>query len=219
MLICFDLDGTLLATHYDISACMNSALASLEMNEIPLETIAAFRFSNWADFMEDVEAHMSIDKDASKLITNKYMEIYNQHNCSLSKIFDGIEEVIETLKRDGHIVGAISNKPEEYAEEELKYYFPYFQFDAIIGSRGDGLHKPDLVYYDRLQEKIGKHYDDFVYVGDSYSDYLFTRNCEKICKNAKFIGAGWGYAGVLRANAKEALILENPIDILRTINE
>lgn len=219
--IVFDLDGTLLNTLTDL---MNATNYSLRKNGYPERTrdevrrfvgngvrnlmIQAMPDSLCPSPAETGTPFGTIaDQDAFDQAFADFKAYYAEHQLDNTAPYEGISEVIVTLKASGYKMAIVSNKLDE-AVKNLNDQF--FGLDVAVGDQ-DGMPRkpnPDMVYL--AMKELQADPESTVYVGDSEVDLVTAQNAGLNC-----ISVTWGFrnvstlkeagATVLAADTKELL--------------
>ncbi len=184
----FDFDGTLINTIYDIAACMNFALS--KMGKTTYDVDAYYHMvGNGVDIFARRALPDGTEEEIA-LLKELYKEKYLKDSCVFSKVYEGVQELLEGLQKRGIHVGIISNKPQEQIDLILKEVLEFDAFFEVIGQDGRFPIKPapDALHY--LMEKTNVDKDEVWYIGDSDVDILFGKAAD-----VGTIGAAWGFRG------------------------
>jgi phosphoglycolate phosphatase len=123
------------------------------------------------------------------------------------KPFRGIEPVLRSLHKDGHLLLVISSNSQHNVEAFLNSHGLTGYFDAIYGGVGL-LGKASALRRVIRQNKID-HLNCF-YVGDEVRDVLAAKHA-----HVRSIAVGWGYNDVSILRASEPLaVADRPSDLL-----
>jgi len=184
--VIFDLDGTLLDTLTDLANAVNAAL---EANGMPVRTIDEIRqfVGNGARNLLIRSVPDGLENPKFEKTLAAFRSYYAEHCKDYTKPYEGITELLESLKKLGIKMAIVSNKPDSAVKELAKEYFG----DCIavaIGDREGVARKPapDTVY--KALEELGVSTKDAVYVGDSDVDIMTAMNAEMPC-----ISVTWGF--------------------------
>jgi len=121
-------------------------------------------------FLSDFRKLINIDLDESE-----YGELMNQRlieDLKSCKLYEDSFDILERLKKEGYILGVISN--------QSTFYESYFTtcgldeiMDACVFSNRVGVRKPDRKVYSYFLDKVGIEPRRVMMVGDNYEhDYL-----------------------------------------------
>ncbi len=84
------------------------------------------------------------------------------------KLYDGVIDLLETLKSKGKGVYLLSNAQRGFTENELNMFDLKKYFDGIVISSDEECSKPDKHYYDILIERYNLNRDETIMVGNDY---------------------------------------------------
>lgn len=210
MTIIFDLDGTLINTIADLGLACNHALACAGY---PTHELAEYPHlvGNGVNKLIERALPASAKQDQQQMETEiqrlrkDFIPYYNAHNCDHTVPYEGMKEVLATLKQRGAKLAVASNKYQEATRKIIDHYFPS-TFDVVFGEREGVPRKPDpQVVHDILallpDEKV-------VYVGDSLVDIATARNA-----GLPVIACSWGFV------SREELAAAKPDYLIDTTRE
>ena len=182
----FDLDGTLLDTLQDLANAVNHAMREMKYPERTVDEVRRFIGNGIRMLIKRASPQGISDKDYEKTLAI-FTAYYLEHIADFTKPYDGIAEVIKTLKSKGCKVAVVSNKADEAAKKVVKDYFGDI-FDMVVGKmdRFPSKPEPDSVLY--VIETLGSDKDKCIYSGDSEVDVVTARNSRLPC-----IGVSWGF--------------------------
>lgn len=204
----FDLDGTLLDTLQDLANAVNHAMREMKYPERTVDEVRRFIGNGIRMLIKRASPQGISDKDYEKTLAI-FTAYYLEHIADFTKPYDGIAEVIKTLKSKGCKVAVVSNKADEAAKKVVKDYFGDV-FDMVVGKmdRFPSKPEPDSVLY--VIETLGADKDKCIYSGDSEVDVQTAHNAGLPC-----VGVTWGNRDVSELIAAGAeYIAEKPNEIL-----
>lgn len=204
----FDLDGTLLDTLQDLANAVNHAMREMKYPERTVDEVRRFIGNGIRMLIKRAAPQGISDKDYEKTLAI-FTAYYLEHIADFTKPYDGIAEVIKTLKSKGCKVAVVSNKADEAAKKVVKDYFGDI-FDMVVGKmdRFPSKPEPDSVLY--VIETLGSDKDKCIYSGDSEVDVHTAHNAGLPC-----VGVTWGNRDVSELIAAGAeYIAEKPSEIL-----
>jgi len=172
----FDLDGTLVNSIYDIADAMNYALTKMQK---PTHSLDAF-YQMVGDGMEVLCKRALADGTEEEIQTliALYKERYLTHCAERTKPYDGILELLATLKRKGIKLGILSNKPQEQTNEVTAALLGEQNFIQVIGQSAKFPKKPDTTSLYYLIQKSGVEKEKVCYIGDSNVDMILGRSAQ-----------------------------------------
>lgn len=204
----FDLDGTLLDTLQDLANAVNHAMREMNYPERTVDEVRRF-IGNGIRMLIKRAAPQGISVEDYEKTLAVFTAYYLDHIADFTKPYDGIAEVIKTLKSKGCKVAVVSNKADEAAKKVVKDYFGDI-FDMVVGKmdRFPSKPEPDSVLY--VIETLGADKDKCIYSGDSEVDVQTAHNAGLPC-----VGVTWGNRDVSELIAAGAeYIAEKPNEIL-----
>ena len=196
--VIFDLDGTLLDTIRDLAGAGNHVCRE---NGWPEHTLEEFRKMVGHGIPNLVE-RFSPDNCRSPLMMmstlSQFSEYYGKHNMDRTVPYDGIPDLLASLKEKGVRMAVYSNKADEFSQVIVKHYFPGV-FDLVLGKVSGVPVKPDPTGVKRILEKLGADAASTLYVGDSDVDMQTAHNA-----GLTACGVTWGF------RSREELAGEHP---------
>ena len=140
----FDLDGTLINSLYDLASSTNRVLKSNNLNTHELEKYNYFIGNGVKKLIQRaIEPHNELfDK-----CLDEFYEDYNNHCLDDTYIYEGIEELIDSLYHEGYKLAVVTNKPHHIAVKIVNELFKD-KFIVVYGQHQPYPTKPDntLVY-------------------------------------------------------------------------
>ena len=212
-LVIFDLDGTLLNTIDDLGYACNHALAACGFPTHAIEEYPRLVGNGVNKLIERALPEGQKDEETVLRVRAHFVPYYNAHNCDFTRPYDGIPELLESLKARGCMLAVASNKYQAATEKIVSHFFPGV-FDVVLGEREGVPRKPDpQIVRDieaKLQrDKIPSTYS-VLYVGDSLVDQATAANA-----GVPFVACSWGF--VAREKLVEAgceHIIDSPRELL-----
>ena len=218
MLLIFDLDGTLINTIDDLGQACNHALSACGFPTHKIEDYPRLVGNGINKLIERAlpEEHRN---EATVLRLREYfVPFYDQHNCDLTRPYDGIPELLQTLKAAGHTLAVASNKYQAATEKIVAHYFPN-TFDVVLGERDGIPRKPDpQIVYDILGSGITSpesgEEKKILYIGDSLVDVETAK-----AANVRFVACAWGFCTEEQLRSADVQhLIHHPAEILSFVN-
>lgn len=206
--ILFDLDGTISDSAEGIT---NSVMYAEQKMGYPVSSREElFKFVG-PPLHESFEKHLGLDREGGLYAVECYREYYNVKGIFENKIYDGIEDVLSTLKANGKTVLLATSKPEVYAVQILEHFHLAKYFDYICGATLQGrTDKAEVIEYALQTAKIADK-SRCLMIGDRMHDIL---GAKKVGLAALGVLFGYGSHEELE-NAGADFIAETPKDILK----
>ena len=202
--IVFDLDGTLVNTIYDIAESMNKSLAEHGFKTHPHDEYYNFIGEGVIVLVKKAIGNFDIDEETLTSVLNRYNEIYGANSTVLSKPYDNMINVLDTLIAKGYRLAVISNKPNPDTQRVVKHYFDD-RFSYVCGWKKEVNRKPDPMAMNIMMEELKTTIDEITYIGDSRYDAQFAINSG--CKYYLF-EYGYEKKDILHSYKPEAFLQE-----------
>ena len=206
----FDLDGTLTDSGEGI---INCAILALEHFGLPIPSREEMRVFVGPPLDQTfIKFGVPADKadEAIRVYRTRYIPIGKFENHP----YPGIEQVLQTLKAQGHRLFVATSKPEGMSVEILEKFGLAHYFDKICGATMDGSrsHKADVIAY--LLQQAGD-LSKTVMVGDTAFDVIGAA-----AHGIPTIGVSWGYGEVADMEKAGAVAIANTMEeLVDLINE
>ena len=211
--ILFDLDGTVSDTGEGIYNGVKYALEKYGITENNKTTLNNFIGPPLVDsFMK----YYSFSKEKALQAVEYYREFYKSKGIYQNTLYNGISELIKTLKQQGKKVILATSKPQPFAEIILKQYDLLKFFDCVVGATFDDSlnYKSDVIRV-ALENSGVTDKSMAIMIGDRHYDIEGAKE-----NNIDSIGVIYGYGDLEELkNADANYIAENTQDILNIINE
>lgn len=194
----FDLDGTLTDTLESLTYSVNTTLRILGLSQITEEQCKAFVGSGARKL---IERSLKAAGDSELIHIEKAMEVYGQifkENCTYQVApYEGIADMLETLKGLGVKLAVLSNKPHEQTQDVVTTFFGNNTFTCVWGQQEGIPRKPDPTAVFMIAEDLSVAVDECLYIGDSDID-MKTGSAAGVTT----IGVSWGFRSkkVLKEN-------------------
>ncbi len=204
----FDLDGTLLNTAIDLALAVNHALAAFSLPERPEADIISFTGNGIVRLVER-SVPEGTPRELWQQVFDEFKGWYGEHALDHTLPYEGIPELIETLRGAGVRCAVVSNKADYAVQEIIASRMPGC-FDAVLGECEErGIAKkpaPDMVY--AALDAMGAGREGLVYVGDSEVDVQTAAACGCPC-----VACSWGF------RTREELLAAGATTIVDTPDE
>ena len=165
----FDLDGTLVDTAPDLAYALNQVLAEHQAPSLSLETIRPVA-SDGSPGLIKLAFGLTPDAPEYQAIQARFIELYRLHINRESKLFGGIENVLQTIEKSGSKWGVITNKP-AFLTDPLMQALNLSQRASCIVSGDTTAHSkphPDPMLFACNVAKVKP--ENCLYIGDAQRD-------------------------------------------------
>lgn len=212
-MVIFDMDGTILDTLEDLKNCINYAL---EICGYPTRTTNEVRMFVGNGLQKLVERAVpeGTTQEEKEDVFEKLKSYYKEHCTDNTKAYEGILDLLLSLRRDGYMTAVVSNKADFAVQELVRDYFDGL-FDYAVGEREDVRKKPAPDAVNAILSKCGLNPDEAIYIGDSDVDIETAKNAHMDC-----ISVLWGFRDHTFLEQHGASVYaEKPEDILSLLAE
>lgn len=187
--VIFDLDGTLVNTISDLASSVEKALAEYGFSGHTLAEYTAFVGNGTLKLVErSLPADIRQDKASVCKVHDRFSEIYSEHYCDTSYVYDGIAEALEYLQDRGVALCVNSNKPDAFTKAIISKLFPDVNFACVFGARDGIPKKPDPQSELEIIANLKLDKSQVLHIGDSDVDVATAHNA-----GIKCVGCAWGF--------------------------
>lgn len=184
--VLFDMDGTVLDTLDDLADSVNRSLAEFSLPAVD-PSVVRRNLGNGAAYLIEHCVPPGTPEDLCARVLAFYKPWYDAHCRIRTRPYDGIPELMQTLKAHGLRLAIISNKPDPAVQELAAAFFPDL-LDVVVGESPRIRRKPSPDTVLEAAARMGLAVEDCVYVGDSEVDIQTARNAGMPC-----ISVSWGF--------------------------
>ena len=195
--IFFDLDGTLTDPKPGITRSIQYALQKLDLPAIPTEDELTWCIGPplRASFVRLLGAEENADRAVSL-----YRERFSDIGLFENRVYDGISEVLTTLRASGHRLFVATSKAHVFADRIIDHFGLRDHFEYVFGAELDGTRadKSHLLEYALKQAAVDP--TKTLMIGDRSHDMVGAKN-----NGMKRIGVLYGYGSrdeLLQAGAQ-----------------
>lgn len=186
--IIFDLDGTLLDTLDDLAASVNYALKAHDMPTHSIDNVRRFVGNGVRLLMERAVPDGAKNPKFEEAFAT-FRQHYMEHSLDTTRPYDGIMDMLQTLRGRGYHTAVVSNKFYAATQELCRHFFADTIEVAIGEHEAEGIRKkpaPDTV--NEALRQLGVSREGAVYVGDSDVDIATAKASGMPC-----ISVLWGF--------------------------
>jgi len=213
MLIVFDLDGTLIDSARDLEIATNQTRARFGMPPLDANLIHSY-VGNGAAVL--VKRAMGPEADES-LISEAllfFVKYYRTHALAHTRLYPGVQGVIDGLADQGHTLAVLTNKPAKISTDILAGLGVGPRFARVYGGDSFEQKKPDPVgIHTLIKETTGRAEDTWM-VGDSAVDVRTARNA-----GVKACGVAWGFQPESFEKYPPDVLIHDPAELPRVISQ
>lgn len=205
----FDLDGTILNTLEDLAASTNAALQKHGFAERGIDEVRRFVGNGIGKLIERAVPE-GTDAEVTAQVLEDFKAHYGEHCADRTRPYDGVIQVIESLRVWGVMTAVVSNKADFAVQELCRDYFPGL-FDFVVGERENIRRKPCPDSANEVLRTLGVDKTEALYIGDSDVDIETAKNAGLDC-----VSVSWGFRDTDFLLAHGAsVIIDQPNELLR----
>ena len=160
--------------------------------------------------MEQFMKYAGVDEATGRKAVEFYRERYEVKGIYENHPYEGVEKMLQELKRKGYILAVASSKPEYYVTQILDYFKLSSYFDAVVGSEMNGARtsKSEVIEEALKRINMSDKRNEVLMVGDKEHDVLGARAVGLDC-----VAVAYGYG------TQEELTEANPLKIVDSVDE
>lgn len=217
--VLFDLDGTLVNTLGDLALSVNHILESHGHPTHKEDKYKLFAGNgNEVMMRRALPEEKRNDREYVLSLRSEFYDYYKEHCADVSYLYDGIKELLETLKENGILIAIVTNKAQVMTDVLVPKLMDKNIFSAIIGQRDGIPTKPEPHMPFLAMSEMDVNPDECLFVGDSNTDIQTGLNCGNTP-----VGVLWGFRDREELESSGArYIVSTPseiFDIIKSINE
>lgn len=184
--VLFDMDGTLVDSVGDLAEATNYALKKHGYETRPTEAYGKFAGNGVYVMIERALKPVTVSDSVLHELRDDFFDYYSNHCTVNTTVYNGISELVDSLKAAGIKVGCITNKVEPVAKDIINTFFG--GMDKVYGQTDGVPNKPDPMLTLRALSELGIKPQECLFVGDSEVDMQTA--CAAGCVP---VGVLWGY--------------------------
>jgi phosphoglycolate phosphatase len=121
-------------------------------------------------------------------VLRRMRQHYDRHCFDLTKLYDGIPELISALAERRHRLAVLSNKPDDFTKRMIAHYFQPSPFAVVRGQLPNVPLKPDPTAARLIAQELGIPPAHWLYLGDTNTDMRTAR-----AAGMHAVGVLWGF--------------------------
>lgn len=207
--ILFDLDGTLTESGEGITKSVQYALEKMGYPEMDLEKLRVFV---GPPLLEQFMKYAGMSEEEGRQAVVYYRERYSVTGIFENRVYDGVPNMLEELRRKGYLLAVSSSKPEYFVTKVLDHFGLTGYFDEIVGSEMNGKRtgKAEVIEETLRRLQLSDHREQVIMVGDKEHDVFGARKCGLEC-----IAVSYGYGTMEELTQADPLkIAASPEEVL-----
>ena len=187
--VLFDLDGTLADTAADLGAVLNRLRTEAGQAPLPAETIRP-HVSKGVRGLLSVGFSLAPGSDRYTELHQRFLAYYGDSLCVSTRLFKGITELLDKLKKENIKWGVVTNKPARYTLPLMDALDLTRHAACIVSGDSSPRPKPAADPLLLASTIAGVSPARCLYVGDDLRDMQAAR-----AAGMGAVAAAWGYLG------------------------
>lgn len=212
-LFLFDLDGTLIDTAPDFLTSLNNVLAENNRDLVHLDDIRQF-ISDGSGKLVEVGFGIDNDHEQFQQLKSALLREYKKNLTSLSKLFDGVKDLIDYLNDKNIVYGIVTNKPLEYAKPIIEFFDELRDCKILICPDHLRKAKPDPEGINLACDKLDINPNFACYVGDHDVDIAAG-----LAANVPVFACEYGYGSFEKESQSNEIRIMHPSEIIQFIEK
>ncbi len=211
--ILFDLDGTVLDTAPDMHRSLNALLRERRRALQPFTSVRP-QVSHGAAGVVRVGFPDS-ERDEFQALQRRFIELYRDGLIVETRLFPGMERVLDALRARGLLAGIVTNKAAFLTEPLLEQLGLRARFACVVSGDTVAERKPHPLPMLHAAQSVGVPPQECIYVGDALRDVqaAHAAGMQALVARYGYIPAdedadGWGADGAI----------DSPLDLLAWID-
>ncbi len=184
--VIFDMDGTVLNTLEDLTDAVNHVFSQFDLPPRSIDEYRKF-FGNGIGYAMRCAAPEGTPDELIDKMIPVFREYYDKHCLDKTRPYDGILELMKSLKAKGYKMAIVSNKIDSAVKELNDRFFSDY-VSVAIGEKAKVRRKPAPDTVLAALKELHSERSEAVYIGDSEVDLQTARNAGLPC-----IAVLWGF--------------------------
>ena len=203
--ILFDLDGTLTDPAVGITTSVAYALKKFG---IEVDDISSLNHFIGPPLLDSFMEHYGFSEEKARTAIDYYRERFRIKGLYENVVYDGVENMLEAMKKSGREIILATSKPEPFAKEILRHFGLDKYFLFIAGSNFDGTRTAKAEVIEYALESVGvTDKSAAVMVGDRKHDIIGAQKT-----GLDSIGVLFGYGSREELEAAGATYIAETVD-------
>ena len=190
--VLFDLDGTLADTAPDLGGALNQLRSESGLPALP-DAMLRPHTSAGARGLIGAGFGIAPDDDRYPALVERFLAIYESALCVRTRLFDGMDEVLDRLELAGLPWGVVTNKAARFTLPLMRGLDLDHRAGSIVSGDSVAIPKPDPAGLRLAASEMGVDPIRCIYVGDDERDIQAAR-----AAGMRSVAAAFGYLGTGR---------------------
>ncbi len=185
--VLFDLDGTFADTLPDLRLALSQALAEQDLEPVSSRVLRPL-VSRGARAMAQAACGDLLDQNHFEQLVARFLTLYGANVALHTRLVDGMQILLDELRRRAIPWGIVTNKRREYSEPLMHALDPAGCAACIVSGDSTANAKPHPQPLLHACKLLGSTPGECVYVGDAENDVLAARRA-----GMRSVAALYGY--------------------------
>lgn len=186
--VLFDLDGTLVDTAPDLASALNRLRQEKGLAELPYQLIRD-QVSNGGNALVELGFGVKLGEPEQPPLRQRLLDLYQEKVAEQSRVFEGLEGLLERLEKQPLPWGIVTNKPRIYTELLIKAL--KLHPEVVVCPEDLGVSKPDPAPLLFAARQLAVQPEHCLYIGDHARDIEAGLRAKM-----QTLVAGFGYIGI-----------------------
>lgn len=207
----FDLDGTLINSFDEVIKCFIQAFAKadypIDKSRLTTDIIGP----PLDEIVLNIAPELKDNREKLAQLVDYYNLFYDNETDDISVVYDGVYDLLKTLKKDNCRIFMATYKPKASTMRIVKQFnlMDYFEEIYTIDMFGDFITKTRMI--ETILEKYNLKKEETLMIGDAVSDMTCAKSVGVLA-----VGALWGYGAQKQNLINRSDIVLNNIEELNT---
>jgi phosphoglycolate phosphatase len=202
--ILFDLDGTLTDPKEGITKSIIYALDKMGIDIPPMDTLTSFI---GPPLPQSFKAQFQLSDEEVQQAMTYYRDRFSDVGLYENIVFDGIEEMLSSMKKNGYTLAVATSKPTVFAKKILDHFNLSQYFNVIVGSELDGTRSLKGEVIQEVLKQLGtKELAKTIMIGDRKHDLIGAKE-----NGIDSIGVTYGYGSQAELEEAEATYIVHTV--------
>ncbi len=206
--VIFDLDGTLADTLNDIVDSINYVYLQIGQPPVSHDVVRPCIGIGLVDLVRQT---LGVDDTRTILgLVEQYRSVYTERMLRTTRLYAGMDAVLDTLTEMGIPMCVLSNKPHEYTVPICDALLSRWPIVRVRGCNATESRKPDPTVALELAKEMERAPSNVYLIGDSHVDVTTAHNAGMIP-----VAVTWGYGdGTALKAAEPAFMFDVPTKLI-----
>ncbi|MGJ7610792.1 MULTISPECIES: phosphoglycolate phosphatase [unclassified Variovorax] len=212
--VLFDLDGTLIDSAPDLGTAVDKMRTDRGLASYPLERYRPMAGAG-ARGMLGVAFGITPESPDFDELREEFFVTYERRMLLNTQVFDGVEALIDALRKQGLLWGVVTNKSMRFTDPLTRAMALFASAGAVVSGDTTPFAKPHPEPLHEAARRLGVPSEACIYVGDDERDIVAGR-----AAGMRTVAATYGYMGTQADSTrwKADASISSPLELLKLLN-